>query len=209
MSAWMLASPFASSRQREQASVLGMWVFIGQEILFFGGLFLAYTVARYAYPETFVAAHRKLDVTLGAINTAVLLFSSYTAALSVWAARRARMRIQRALMLITALLGCAFLIVKGFEYAEKIHAGLLPGALYTAKSLPGRPELFFGLYFGLTGLHALHVLIGVGLFLWYGLAFGWTRDREATLNTTHNLALYWHFVDLVWLYVFPLMYLIQ
>lgn len=204
-----LATPFVSVRQREHAAVLGMWVFLAQELLFFGGLFLVYAVMRSAYGGTFAAAHRALDVTVGTINTGVLLVSSYSAAMAVWAARRARMRLHTGMMLGTAALGAVFLAIKSFEYAEKFHEGFFPGAFYAGEGLPGRPDIFFGIYFAMTGLHALHVLIGVVLFAWYALPNHWRRDRESIQNSTHNLALYWHFVDLVWIYLFPLMYLIR
>jgi cytochrome c oxidase subunit III len=206
-----MPTAFVSLRQREQASLIGMWVFIAQELLFFAGLFLTYAVMRWAYPATFLAAHRKLNVTLGTINTAVLLVSSYSAALAVLASRARRSRMHAALLLCTATLGCVFLGIKGLEYAEKFREGLLPGALYRGVGLPGKPDVFFGLYFAMTGLHALHVLIGIALFAWQALAVVRVRARDdaALTNTTHNLALYWHFVDLVWIFLFPLLYLIR
>jgi cytochrome c oxidase subunit 3 len=203
------AFPFVSSRQREHAAVLGMWVFLGQEFVFFSGLFLAYAVLRWSYPATFSAAHAKLDLTLGTANTGVLLISSYSAAMAVWAARNDRRALQRSLMLLTALLGAAFLSIKGIEYAQKFHEGLLPGALYRGSGIAGRPDLFFAIYFATTGLHALHVLIGVALFVWYAFASTRTADRQRVHNSTHNLALYWHFVDVVWIFLFPLLYLIR
>jgi cytochrome c oxidase subunit 3 len=201
--------PFVSSRQREHASLLGMWVFLGQELLFFGGIFLAYAAMRYAYPETFAAAHEHLNLTIGTINTAVLLLSSYSAALSVWAARTGRLALRTWLMLATAVLGCVFLGLKGLEYVEKFAEGFLPGRFYTGSGIPGRPDIFFGIYFATTGLHALHVVIGIGLFAFFAFSARFRDDPEALRNTTHNVALYWHFVDLVWIYLFPLLYLIR
>jgi cytochrome c oxidase subunit III len=205
--------PFVSPHQRERAALLGMWLFIGQEVLFFSGIFLVYAVLRYAHPETFAAAHEHLDLRIGTINTAVLLVSSYSAALSVWAARTDRLRLRATLMLLTAALGCGFLALKGVEYAEKFHEGFLPGRFYAGSGIPGRPDIFFGVYFASTGLHALHVLIGIGLFVWYALCrlsrATAPRDAESLRNSTHNIALYWHFVDLVWIYLFPLLYLIR
>lgn len=201
--------PFVSPRQRDHAASLGMWVFVGQELVFFSGLLLVYGVLRWSYPATFVAAHAELDLTIGTINTAVLLVSSYTAALAVWAARQDRARLQSLLQAATAALGTVFLVLKGVEYAEKLHHGLLPGALYHGEAIPGRPDLFFAMYFATTGLHALHVLIGVGLFLWYALTAHRAFDAASRRNSAHNLALYWHFVDGVWIYLFPLLYLIR
>jgi cytochrome c oxidase subunit 3 len=209
MSAEPFTLPFVSTRQREHASVLGMWVFVGQEFVFFSGLFLVYAMLRWSYPATFVAAHTHLDLILGTLNTAVLLISSFSAAMAVWAARHDRRRLHLALMLLTATLGAAFLLIKGVEYAEKFHEGLLPGALYHGSGIPGRPDLFFAIYFATTGLHALHVLIGVALFVGYALATRRAVDRERVRNSTHNLALYWHFVDIVWIFLFPLLYLIR
>jgi cytochrome c oxidase subunit 3 len=194
------ALQFVDLGQQQHAAKLGMWTFVAQELLFFTGLFLAYSELRFAYPETFVHAHRAMSVTLGTLDTVTLLTSSFAMALAVRYAKLAAPRATRLALLLTAALGCAFLVIHGFEYWMHGHEGLLPGRFYAGDGLPGRPDLFFGLYFVLTGLHSLHVAIGVGLLVW--LALG--RHGASTIE---NTGLYWHFVDVVWLFLFPLFYL--
>jgi cytochrome c oxidase subunit 3 len=202
---------FVSLEQQEDAAKLGMWAFVGQEILFFFGLFLVYAVMRSAYPASFLTAHEKLSVPIGTANTAVLLVSSFTMAMSVRAARAGRRSELMRFLACTALLGCVFLAIKGFEWSEHIRDHDLPGVLYRGHGLSGRPDIFFGLYFLMTGLHGLHVLIGVGVLAWLfvGAARGRLVAPDHTPNSVEGVGLYWHFVDIVWIFLYPLLYLIR
>jgi len=196
------------STQREATS-LGMWVFLVTEVLFFGGMFTAYTVYRAAFRHDFEGASNLLDIRLGAVNTAVLLMSSLTMALAVWASSFGRKKLTILFLVLTMTLGTIFLGVKFFEYKHKFENHEVPGAHYVVPEGLGKPsELFFSLYFCMTGLHALHMIIGLGLLTWLVLK---ARRGEFTpqYNTPVDLVgLYWHFVDIVWIYLFPLLYLL-
>ena len=277
-----LAHHFDTPQQQFDAGKLGIWLFLVTEVLFFAGLFCAYTIYRAQHPEVFYYAHFHLDTTMGAVNTVVLLVSSLTAA---WAVRSAQLRNKAALMLnitITIVCACVFMGVKYVEYSHKFHDGLLPGKRFaptqmiwelpvfkekhpeTAKALkqleaiatdpgkraeappveeaqqafvsrlspevvkpmvsaglvnpktmevnlkpPARTATFFGIYFFMTGLHGLHVTIGIGIFIW----LLW-RASKGIFNKNYfgpidYAALYWHLVDLIWIYLFPLLYLIH
>jgi cytochrome c oxidase subunit 3 len=206
-----LQGHFANIGQQSDAAKLGMWTFIAQEILFFFGFFLTYAVMRSSYPQSFLAAHETLSVALGTLNTCVLLVSSFTMALAVRSARLGARRDVAIFLVLTAVLGCAFLVIKGFEYADHIAHGFLPGALYTGHGLPGRPDIFFGFYFGMTGLHGLHVLIGIALIAWLSVAAlrGKLAPHGDLPDTVDGVGLYWHFVDLVWIFLYPMLYLIR
>lgn len=200
---------YATAAQQRSAARFGMWIFLGQELLFFSGLFMAYIALRFFYPETFLAAHEYLDVTMGTLNTVFLITSSLTMALAVRAAQVGQQRQLVANLALTFLLAGAFLVVKYFEYAHKIHDGLLPGALYAGPDLPGRPGLFFAAYFVMTGLHGLHVLIGMGIIAWIGVkAVRGTFGPKYNVPV-ENVGLYWHLVDLIWIFLFPLLYLVR
>ncbi|MBI4460903.1 MAG: cytochrome c oxidase subunit 3 family protein [Acidobacteria bacterium] len=196
-------------QQREAAS-LGMWVFLVTEILFFGGLFLAYTIARYQHPAAFAEASLHLDVALGGVNTAVLIVSSLTMALAVHAAQTGRRKGLLGFLALTAALGCVFLLIKGVEYADKFEHHLVPGDTFSfAGPEAGSAELFFSLYFAMTGLHALHMVIGVAV-LAVLLAYAWRGSYSVYYHTPVEVAgLYWHFVDIIWIFLFPLLYLID
>ena len=205
-----VAHQFDDAEQQRSAASLGMWTFLAQEILFFGGAFCVYVVYRSLYPESFAHASHHLDVRLGTFNTAVLIASSLTMALAVHAAQTSRRGRTIAAWLVATLgLGSVFLVVKGYEYAHKFHEHLVPGPSF---SFPGtdapRAQLFFSLYFALTGLHALHMVIGIGLLVW--LIRGALRERfdASYYAPVENMGLYWHFVDIVWVFLFPLLYLI-
>ncbi len=189
-----------------------MWVFLATEVLFFGGLFLGYTAYRVAYPADFREASEHTLLLAGATNTAVLLVSSFTMALAVRAAGLNRRNLLVPLLAATALLGLLFLGIKAFEYSTEIHEGLLPGASFHP---PGHvsgqgldhQRIFFSFYFTMTGLHAVHVTIGVLLILGYAWR-AWRANEIARLSTGVDLlGLYWHFVDIVWVFLFPLIYL--
>jgi cytochrome c oxidase subunit 3 len=200
---------FHSAAQQQSSAKLGMWLFVAQEVLFFGGLFVAYAVVRYFHPDTVLAASKYLSVPLGGVNTLVLISSSLTMALAVRAAQTDDRRLLQLWLLATILLACAFMGIKAVEYAHKIHDGLLPGKYFTAQGIAGSPQIFFGIYFALTGLHALHVVVGI-------FVLGWmlSRARRGQFSASYytpveNAGLYWHFVDLVWIFLFPLLYLIK
>jgi cytochrome c oxidase subunit 3 len=203
------AHHFDSLDQQNEASSLGMWVFLVTEILFFGGAFLAYIVYRSAYPEAFAGASHHLDITLGAINTAVLIFSSLTMAVAVRSAQLGRRNATVLFLLATMLLGSAFLVIKVIEYGHKFRDNLFPGPGFVYPEGPARQaELFFSIYFAMTGLHALHMIIGIGLL---GVLVLMARKRRFTpeyYSPVENIGLYWHFVDIVWIFLFPLLYLI-
>lgn len=206
-----LAPQFDDAEQQQLAATLGMWAFLATEVLFFGGMFAGYGVYRAWYPQTWADASRHLDLLLGTVNTAVLLTSSLTVALAVHAAQTgSRKGVVRNLSL-TILFGAAFLGVKAYEYWHKWHEHHVPGATFEwhEASPSGPAELFFSFYFVMTGFHALHMVIGLGILAW--LIVQARRDRfDAEYYTPVEMTgLYWHFVDIVWVFLFPLLYLID
>lgn len=294
---------FHSAAQQEASAKLGMWLFLAQELMFFGGIFLAYGAVRYFYPETMLSAHEHLSVPMGALNTVVLITSSLTMALAVHAAQRGATRALRRNLLLTIALACVFLVVKYVEYSHKFHDGLLAGNYLTAHGMleeeqtahlqhafrlraapeavyysfdpryrvtrdallrafaahqmpvrairradaalsvseaqltrvrafhgaaedptvwgaragantfavtfAGKPHVFFGLYFAMTGLHGLHVLIGIMLLGWVWQRAGRRDFSRAYFTPVENVGLYWHLVDLIWIFLFPLLYLVR
>jgi cytochrome c oxidase subunit 3 len=205
-----LAHHFDNLDQQREASTLGMWVFLVTEVLFFGGLFLVYTVYRGWYPEAFAAASHELDITLGTINTAVLISSSLTMAMAVHAAQLGRRRAIMMFLVLTMLLGAVFLGIKGYEYYHKFIEHHVPGPTFAfePKELERHAQLFFSLYFVMTGLHAIHMLIGFGIMLWM---LWWTYRGTISAEyfaPVEIAGLYWHFVDIVWIFLFPLLYLL-
>lgn len=203
------AHHFSSAEEEFEASKQGMWVFLVTEVLMFGGLFVAYGIFRSLYPEMYHEAYKHLAVSLGATNTVVLIVSSITMALAVSSTQKG-MR-DRAILFLAAtfLLACCFLVVKYFEYSHKIHAGLLPGGFFNYPEIkhPKAP-LFFSLYFVMTGLHGLHVLVGMGLLGWLILRSVKNEFSPRFYTPVELVGFYWHFVDLVWIYLFPLLYLV-
>ncbi|HWP59571.1 MAG TPA: cytochrome c oxidase subunit 3 family protein [Candidatus Acidoferrales bacterium] len=208
--AGVLASQFDNIEQQREASRLGMWVFLGTEIMFFGGLFLGYSVYRALYSPGFADGSRHLDLVLGAINTAVLIASSLTMALAVHAAETGRRKPLAGFLFLTLLLGSIFLAIKAVEYTHKFHEHLVPGArfAYPEPAFSRPAELFFSFYFAMTGMHALHMVIGVAI-LSVLVVQAW-RGKFSPLNyaPVELTGLYWHFVDIVWIFLFPLLYLI-
>lgn len=205
-----LADHFATPEQQVESGKLGMWLFLATEILLFGGLFVAYSIFNFLHPALFKEAHKFLDVKLGAVNTIVLLFSSLTVVLAIHAAQQEKKKWVVINLVITIACALAFLVVKYFEYSHKIHAGLLPGTYFSngAVSNPDQIHIFFGIYFLMTGLHGIHVLIGVGLLTWLLL-----RTIRGDFSSQYYLplelgGLYWHLVDVIWIFLFPLLYLI-
>jgi cytochrome c oxidase subunit 3 len=175
----------------------------------FGGLFVAYGIFRGLYPETFHEAHQYLAVNLGALNTIVLITSSVSMAYAVAATQRGqRQKAIMALLLTVVLAGC-FLVVKYFEYSHKFHDGLLPGAHFTNQEIHAKKaDLFFSLYFMMTGLHGCHVIIGMGLITWLIKRSARGDFGPSYYTPVELVGFYWHFVDLVWIYLFPLLYLV-
>jgi len=187
---------------------LGMWFFILSELLFFGGMFILYSAYRYKNPTAFHLASMELDVALGTLNTLVLLTSSLSVAISIAAIQRGERKISIVLLIITVLLGLLFLVNKGFEWGIKIEHGLYPNS----SVLLGRPKgeiLFFGLYYVMTGLHGLHVLVGVAVFSVMLRFILRDKINQTRFVPLENAGLYWHLVDILWLFLFPLFYLIR
>jgi len=208
-----LREQFDTAGQQKDASTLGMWIFLITEIMFFGGMFLAYTVYRSAYPHIFAVASSSLNVYIGAANTVVLLCSSFTMVLAVRAAQLGRRNGIILFLILTLLLGLVFLGVKAYEWNVKFEEHHVPGASFHFEELPpeaqGHAQLFFSLYFAMTGLHALHMVIGAGI-LGTLLYFAKKGRYSAEYMTPVDVAgLYWHYVDIIWIFLFPLLYLID
>jgi cytochrome c oxidase subunit 3 len=211
---------FADPQQQKNAASLGMWLFIVTEIMFFGGMFCAYLIYRLAHFNAFAAGSQQLNIWMGAINTAVLIVSSVTVVLAVKAAEMGKRKALTGYLVVTVLLGATFLVVKGFEYAEKFEKHHVPGPTFNftdkfddnGKQIPVNPkeaELFFSLYFAMTGMHALHMIIGCGLFSTLAV-LAWKGHYTTNYFTPiENAGLYWHLVDIIWIYLFPLLYLIS
>jgi cytochrome c oxidase subunit 3 len=221
---------FENMEQQREAGTLGMWVFLVTEIMFFGGMFLAYTLYRSTYPQAFASASNHLDITLGALNTGVLILSSFTMAMAVYFTQVGKQRPQVICLVMTLLLGLTFLGVKAKEYYDKYEDHLIPGRL-----IPGRQfdpevakegdndrhklhllsgatvkqvELFYWIYFATTGMHALHMIIGAGL-LTFLLIFSLKGRFDPEYHSpVEVIGLYWHFVDIIWIFLFPLLYLL-
>lgn len=197
-----------SEEQRDRTGAkYGMWFFLFTEILFFGGMFILYSIFRAKYALDFHAAAAEENLLLGSINTAVLLTSSLSIALSISALKKGDYRLSVLLQTATILMGLAFLVIKYFEWTAKISKGIYPDSPVLLK-MSGGEILFFGLYYVMTGLHGLHVLIGVAVI---GFMVYFTRTGNITsenFSKLENTGLYWHFVDIVWIYLFPLFYLI-
>jgi cytochrome c oxidase subunit 3 len=204
-----LAHHFDNLAQQSEAATLGMWVFLVTEVLFFGGLFATYTIYRAWYPDAFAAASHELDVTLGSINTVVLITSSLTMALGVHAAQMGQRRLLMAFLAVTMLLGAVFLGIKGVEYYHKFVEHHVPGPAFQFEPEHLRhAQIFFSLYFIMTGLHAVHMVIGLGIMLvMFWLAWRGTITAEY-YSPIEVSGLYWHFVDIVWIFLFPLLYLL-
>jgi len=220
-----LAHHFENYTQQREAAFFGMWLFIAQEMLFFGGVFTAYLVYRVQNAFTFAVASSELDIRLGAFNTVVLIASSLTMALAVKGAQQGKRKLIVLFLILTLVLGSTFLVVKYFEYKEKWDHHLIPGkhfhfvvpegvvehyqlAAADVAQIENRAEMFFFLYFAMTGLHALHMVIGAGLIIWLLFPAWKGRFNVDYHNPIECFGLYWHFVDLVWIFLFPLLYLL-
>ncbi len=204
-----LQEQYDDLEQQHEAAKLGMWAFLATEVLFFGGLILAYLVYRYLFPEAFRQGSKEMEVAFGCINTAVLLTSSLFMALAVQAAKVGKGKTVRRLLVLTALLGAVFLGLKSLEYRNHIRDHKFPGAAFHSE-LPHAEqlELFYFIYFAATALHALHLTVGCAVVL----VIAWRAGRGAYSADYHSpvevTGLYWHFIDVVWIFLFPLFYLL-
>jgi cytochrome c oxidase subunit 3 len=221
---------FENMEQQREAGTLGMWVFLVTEIMFFGGMFLAYTLYRSTYPDAFATASNHLDITLGTVNTGVLILSSFTMAMSVYFTQIGKLRPQIFCLVLTIILGLSFLGIKGVEYKAKYDDRLIPGQLIPNRSFGPevahegdtsehklhmigsatvrQVELFYWIYFAMTGMHAVHMIIGAGLLtflLIFSIKGRFGPEYHAPVEV---IGLYWHFVDIVWIFLFPLLYLL-
>ena len=218
---------FETEQQQREAGTFGMWLFLLTEIMFFGGLFFAYLLYRNWYYPAFATASNQLSVPLGGLNTVVLISSGFCMALGVWAAEVRNKSFLVLMLILTTVFGCVFLGVKYFEYKEKWEKHHIPGPSFDisefvnpaahgitnekplAPDMAQRTQVFFSLYFAMTGMHAVHMIIGIGLLFW--LIHRAQRGDFTTgyVAPIENFGLYWHFVDIVWLFLFPLLYLIN
>jgi cytochrome c oxidase subunit 3 len=217
---------FETEEQQREAGSFGMWLFLLTEIMFFGGMFFAYLLYRNWYYPAFAVASNQLKVPLGAANTAILITSGFFMALGVWAAEMRKRKTLVIMLVLTTVFGLAFLTVKYFEYKEKYEMHHIPGADFSvaqfvnpaayhldekplAPDMAQKTEIFFFLYFAMTGMHALHMIIGIVLLFWLTHR-AWRGDfSSGYVAPIENFGLYWHFVDIVWLFLFPLLYLIN
>ena len=204
-----VAHQFDDFTQQHEASTLGMWTFLITEVMFFGGMFLGYMIYRASYPQEFAHASNHMDIILGTINTAVLIASSLTVVLSVHAAHESKQKALLGFLALTILLGLVFLGIKFTEYYHKYEEHLVPGVnfQYDGKS-PGRAAIFFSFYFAMTGMHAFHMVIGIGIFLVLIFAAWRGRYSKDYFTPVEMAGLYWHFVDIIWIFLFPLFYLL-
>lgn len=210
----LVAHQFNDAEQQQEAATLGMWSFLITEILFFGGLILAYTIFRSKFPLAFVAGSHELDVALGGANTVVLIFSSFTMAMAVHFGQLGKQKLLVGYLLATLAFGGVFLGVKAYEYNDKIEHQHVPGmdfayhGEFADQVNPRNVELYFFLYFAMTGVHAVHMVAGIVVLLWLIRAArrgAYSADYYAPIEM---FGLYWHFVDIVWIFLYPLLYLI-
>lgn len=205
-----LAHHFENMDQQREASSLGMWAFLVTEVMFFGGMFVGYAVCHSLSPQAFGEASKMLSVVLGATNTGVLICSSLTMALAVRSAQLGEQKKLVRFLILTILLAMVFLGIKSIEYSRKFQEHLVPGPSFIFEGpQTGGAEIFFSFYFAMTGLHALHMIIGIGIIIWLIL-----RARKGHFSAEYhtpveNVGLYWHFIDIIWVFLFPILYLIS
>lgn len=205
-----VAEQFDDARQQRESATVGMWIFLATEIMFFGGMFLGYAVYRSSYPAAFAEASRRLDIVLGAINTAILLTSSLTMAMAVHAAHAGKRRKLVGFLVATIVLGLGFLGIKFYEYFQKFEEHLVPGRTFSFEGANGgHAQLFFSFYFAMTGMHALHMVIGIVMMGVLIVLARRGRFSPEYYNPVEMSGLYWHFVDIVWVFLFPLLYLVE
>jgi cytochrome c oxidase subunit III len=204
-----LAHQFDTPAQQRETAALGMWVFLVTELMFFGGLFLVYVVYRSSFPRAFALGSHELDIVLGTTNTVVLIASSLTMALAVRSAQLGRRRALMVFLVLTMILGSVFLGIKAYEYHHKYVEGFVPGPDFRYPGAEGpHVRIFFCLYFAMTGLHALHMIIGLGVLAVMLVMSARGRFGPRYHNPIEVSGLYWHFVDIVWIFLFPLLYLV-
>jgi cytochrome c oxidase subunit 3 len=201
---------FDDSAQQLESSTLGMWIFLVTEIMFFGGMFTSYTIYRNMYPDAFASTSHFMNVTIGAINTGVLICSSFTMVLAVRAAQLGQKKAIIAFLTLTLVLGTVFLVLKYFEYHEKWVDHHIPGPSfqYADSRYFHQAQILFFLYFAMTGMHALHMIVGAGLLTTLIVMASRNRFSAEWYTPVEMIGLYWHFVDIVWIFLFPLLYLI-
>ena len=201
---------FATEEQQFDTTKIGMWLFLATEIMMFGGLFVGFAYQQSKFPEAFYEGHKHLQQPLGALNTVVLLISSFTMVMAVHKAATNKQKQLCNYLVVTIACACVFLTVKYFEYAHKFHDGLLPGRFFSnAEDPTGHQFIFFSFYFMMTGLHGIHILVGIGVLTWL-LIRARRGDFSSSYYTPVDLVgLYWHLVDVIWIYLFPLLYLIR
>lgn len=219
-----VAHHFETYEQQKESSSLGMWLFLAQEVMFFGGLFACYVVFRVLYPEAWSVGSHTLSIPIGAFNTSILLLSSFTMAMAVYSVQVGNQKHLVRYLTLTLLLGIAFVVVKWYlEYSPKLEHGMFPGAMFNpdgyypaaqafaAQSAEqfGHLQMFYLLYFLMTGMHALHMLIGFGILVVLIIRAQMGVYGPRRYNTIENFGLYWHFVDIVWVFLFPLFYLVH
>jgi len=201
---------FIDSDQQFEASKMGMWVFLVTEILFFGGLFAAYIVYRAWYPDLYLQASEELNTFWGAVNTAVLIGSSLTVAMAIRSAQLNQIKGLITNLYITIGLALTFMVIKYFEYAHKFEIGILPGSYYSYEGIAHeKANIFFSIYYMMTGLHGIHVLIGIGLMIWLVVKAKRNVIHSGYYTPVEITGLYWHLVDVIWIFLFPLLYLID
>ena len=200
---------FSDANQQKESAKLGMWIFLFTEILLFGGLFCAYAIFRAWNPEMFINAHLELNQLLGTINTLVLITSSLTIALAIRSLQVDKAKQATMFLALTLLFATVFLVIKYFEYTHKIHLGQLPGKYYSYTGLEGtNPHIFFSIYFTMTGLHAVHIIIGMAVIAIMTVKSAQNKFSSRYYTPVELSGLYWHLVDLIWIFLFPLLYLI-
>jgi cytochrome c oxidase subunit III len=203
------AHQFDDAEQQHDASQIGMWIFLATEVMFFGGMFMGYTFYRTAYPQAFAGASNRLDLWLGTLNTAILIGSSFTMALAVRSAQVGKRKALVIFLSLTIILGTVFLGIKFSEYYAKFVEHLIPGSTFVYKGpMAHGAEIFFSFYFAMTGMHALHMIIGIGLLTTLIVKALRNRFSAGYFTPVELVGLYWHFVDIVWIFLFPLLYLV-
>jgi len=204
-----LAGHFTDVEQQRESAKLGMWLFLVTEILLFGGLFVTYGIYRAWYPDMFYNAHKFLDVYMGTFNTVVLITSSLTMALAIRSMQINKKNETVVYLVLTLVFALVFLVVKYFEYSHKFELGQLPGTFYTFQGVEGtNPHIFFGIYFTMTGLHAVHVILGMLVIGWALIKTTKNEFSDQYYTPLEMTGLYWHLVDMIWIFLFPLLYLI-
>jgi len=201
---------FDDSAQQLHSATLGMWVFLITEVMFFGGMFGAYTVYRNVYPDAFASTSQFMNLTIGAINTAVLIFSSFTMVMAVRSAQLGQKKALIAFLVLTLILGCVFLTLKYVEYHEKWVDHHIPGPWfqYADARYFHQAQILFFLYFAMTGMHAIHMIVGAGMLVTVIVMAARNRFSSAWYTPVEMIGLYWHFVDIIWIFLFPLLYLV-